>query len=120
MATWNPTVSRSHGCSARGRIPWTSTSAKLSLRTSIWSRIPPSLSAGAARHAPQSGLPGRGRRHTLPASPRLTPGNNTEYRRFQIAFESGNSASAFIESIRFICPCKANAPPPPPRGARIS
>ncbi|KAH9859087.1 hypothetical protein C2E23DRAFT_801379 [Lenzites betulinus] len=36
------------------------------------------LSAGAARHAPQSGLSGRGRRHTLPASPRLTPGNNTE------------------------------------------
>ncbi|KAI0355726.1 hypothetical protein OH77DRAFT_1589713 [Trametes cingulata] len=50
--------------------------------------------------------------------PRATPpGATPQYRRFQVAFQSAASASAFIESIRFICPCKANAPPPPP--ARI-
>ncbi|KAI0630109.1 hypothetical protein C8Q77DRAFT_1211875 [Trametes polyzona] len=41
------------------------------------------------------------------------PGTAPQYRRFQIVFESPIAASSFIESIRFICPCKANAPPPP-------
>ncbi|KAI0821699.1 hypothetical protein BC628DRAFT_809252 [Trametes gibbosa] len=50
--------------------------------------------------------------------PRVSPlGATPQYRRFQVVFESGDSASAFIESIRYVCPCKANAPPPP-RGAR--
>ncbi|KAI8993872.1 hypothetical protein BD414DRAFT_480697 [Trametes punicea] len=49
--------------------------------------------------------------------PRVTPAGATpQYRRFQVAFQDAASASAFIDSIRFICPCKANAPPlPAPR-----
>ncbi|KAH9895076.1 hypothetical protein C8Q73DRAFT_486042 [Cubamyces lactineus] len=38
-------------------------------------------------------------------------GANPQYRRFQIAFENAAAASTFIDSIRFVCPCKANAPP---------
>ncbi|KAI0369671.1 hypothetical protein BV20DRAFT_1044323 [Pilatotrama ljubarskyi] len=45
--------------------------------------------------------------------PRVTPpGAVPQYRRFQVAFHSAASALAFVETIRFICPCKANAPPP--------
>ncbi|OSD07122.1 hypothetical protein PYCCODRAFT_1422572 [Trametes coccinea BRFM310] len=38
-------------------------------------------------------------------------GTAPQYRRFQIVFQSDTSAAAFIESIRFICPCKVNVPP---------
>ncbi|KAI0762122.1 hypothetical protein BD413DRAFT_484914 [Trametes elegans] len=52
--------------------------------------------------------------------PRVTPpGAVPQYRRFQVAFESAVTAAAFVDSIRFVCPCKANAGPPP-RIARAS
>ncbi|KAH9951531.1 hypothetical protein B0H21DRAFT_684747 [Amylocystis lapponica] len=35
------------------------------------------------------------------------------YRRFQITFQSASWASGFIDMVRFVCPCKANPPPPP-------
>ena len=40
-----------------------------------------------------------------------------QYRRFQITFQSEAAAAAFVDSIRFICPCKPNTGPPP-RGPR--
>ncbi|KAI0645950.1 hypothetical protein C8Q79DRAFT_1001419 [Trametes meyenii] len=43
----------------------------------------------------------------------IAPGTTPQYRRFQVVFESAASAIAFVDSIRFICPCKANAAPPP-------
>ncbi|KAI0661276.1 hypothetical protein C8Q70DRAFT_969988 [Cubamyces menziesii] len=44
--------------------------------------------------------------------PRVAPtGATPQYRRFQIAFENAAAASTFVDSIRFVCPCKANAPP---------
>ncbi|KAI0665919.1 hypothetical protein C8Q78DRAFT_1083488 [Trametes maxima] len=43
----------------------------------------------------------------------VAPGASPQYRRFQIVFESTASATSFVDSIRFICPCKANAAPPP-------
>ncbi|KAI9061788.1 hypothetical protein FKP32DRAFT_1630797 [Trametes sanguinea] len=50
-----------------------------------------------------------GLRYQHPRSSGL--GTAPQYRRFQIVFQSDTSAAAFIESIRFICPCKVNAPP---------
>ncbi|KAI0746064.1 hypothetical protein C8Q76DRAFT_705979 [Earliella scabrosa] len=50
--------------------------------------------------------------------PRVAPpGQVPQYRRFQVAFQSEPSATAFIDSIRFICPCKPNPAPSarPPR-----
>ncbi|OJT05791.1 hypothetical protein TRAPUB_3370 [Trametes pubescens] len=47
--------------------------------------------------------------------PRIAPPGTTP-----VVFDSPHSASAFIESIRFICPCKANAPPPPRVAQRAS
>lgn len=35
-----------------------------------------------------------------------------QYRRFQVAFLTESAATTFIDSIRFICPCKANTGPP--------
>ncbi|EIW63622.1 uncharacterized protein TRAVEDRAFT_43905 [Trametes versicolor FP-101664 SS1] len=53
--------------------------------------------------------------------PRIAPpGTTPQYRRFQVVFDSPLAATAFIESIRFICPCKANAPPPPRVAQRAS
>ncbi|KAI9061775.1 hypothetical protein FKP32DRAFT_1630776 [Trametes sanguinea] len=50
-----------------------------------------------------------GLRYQHPRSSGL--GTAPQYRRFQTVFQSDTSAAAFIESIRFICPCKMNAPP---------
>ncbi|KAI0744260.1 hypothetical protein C8Q80DRAFT_887487 [Daedaleopsis nitida] len=50
--------------------------------------------------------------------PRVAPpGQTLQYRRFQVAFLTESAATAFIDSIRFICPCKAN-PGPPARMSR--
>ncbi|GBE81165.1 hypothetical protein BKA93DRAFT_755996 [Sparassis latifolia] len=46
--------------------------------------------------------------------PRAYPlGTTPTYRRFQITFQSAASAAAFIDSIRFICPCKLTPAPAP-------
>lgn len=45
--------------------------------------------------------------------PRIVPAGATpSYRRFQITFQSASQATCFIESIKFVCPCKANQVPP--------
>ncbi|KAI0779300.1 hypothetical protein C8Q74DRAFT_1199274 [Fomes fomentarius] len=45
--------------------------------------------------------------------PRIAPpGQAPQYRRFQVTFHTEAAATAFIDSIRFICPCKANSGPP--------
>ncbi|RDX41785.1 hypothetical protein OH76DRAFT_179808 [Lentinus brumalis] len=51
--------------------------------------------------------------------PRVAPpGQAPQYRRFQVTFHDDAAANAFVERIRFVCPCKANAGPPAPRGPR--
>ncbi|KAF9807576.1 hypothetical protein IEO21_08159 [Rhodonia placenta] len=45
--------------------------------------------------------------------PRIVPAGTTpSYRRFQITFQSASEATSFIDSIKFVCPCKANQVPP--------
>ncbi|KDQ57644.1 hypothetical protein JAAARDRAFT_687260 [Jaapia argillacea MUCL 33604] len=39
----------------------------------------------------------------------LQPGNIPTYRRFQVTFSSAAAASQFVDSIRHVCPCKANS-----------
>lgn len=39
--------------------------------------------------------------------------NTQSYRRFQVNFASASDAVQFIDAIRPVCPCKANAGPPP-------
>ncbi|KZT10671.1 uncharacterized protein LAESUDRAFT_692923 [Laetiporus sulphureus 93-53] len=48
--------------------------------------------------------------------PRHIPSGGTpSYRRFQVTFQAASEASAFIDSIKYICPCKANPVPAPAR-----
>ncbi|KAI0331005.1 hypothetical protein GY45DRAFT_1345613 [Cubamyces sp. BRFM 1775] len=74
---------------------------------SAMSSLQPSMHGIPLKAVYQDAVVGLRYQHPRVASAGATP----QYRRFQITFENAAAASTFIDSIRFVCPCKANAPP---------